>query len=194
MKLSEIKTALESGKKLITLDINVKSYLPIVEKMMTILGYNDKDNIHQDGIIDDCIEFSNGIAYIDHFKKDISTLINIINWYTDIEIDETNLSDMTYDFIITSGIWEAVKDQIPDSEYKSFMNYLNISIEEELRKYNSIEAIISNNLTKVADKIPNDMQLKKLVKTLIKDVNGMDWDKVPMIKQMFETLQTKKIK
>jgi hypothetical protein len=194
MKLSEIKTALDKGEQIKSLQINVKSYLPLISKTLMVLGYKEgKETIG--GIIDECIDISNnGIAYVNHFKKDMAIVCAIINWYSDITIDEVELdSDYTnYDYYMISGLWEFVKNQL-GNEYNILADLIDKSIEEELRKYNSIESIINNNLNKLIDKLPTDKQLKKLTKTLVKDINSMNWDKVPMIKQMFETSQGKNI-
>lgn len=193
MKLSEIKNKLNNGEELKSEDINVKSYLPLISKTLMVLGYKeDKETIG--GIIDECIDISdNGIAYINHFKKDMAIVCAIINWYSDITINDISLTEdyTNYDYYITSGLWNHVKNKL-GNEYEVLINLIDKSIEEELRKYNSIESIISNSLNKLIEKIPTDVQLKKLVKSSIKDINKMNWDKVPMIKQMFETAQVKK--
>jgi hypothetical protein len=56
---------------------------------------------------------------------------------------------------------------------------------------NSFANIIGNKLQQLIDKIPNDKQLKSLSKSLIKDINKLDWDKVPMLKQMWLTANGK---
>lgn len=190
MKLSEIKTTIDMSNDIESLKINVKTYLPIAEKMIMIQGFQGKDGIHHNGIIDESIEFDNDMAYVDYFKKEISTVCNMINWYMDIEIDDVEIENTLYDFYITSGIWDFVKAQL-NNEYKIITDFIDKSIEEELRKNNSMESVINNNLIRFISRIPNDKELKQLTKTLVKDVNKLNWDKVPMIKQMFETLNKK---
>jgi hypothetical protein len=192
MKLSEIKMALDAGKTIESLNINVKNYLPIVEKMIMIQGFANEDNVHQNGIIDESIEFNNGMAHVDYFKKEISIVCNMISWYTDIEIDDIEIENTLYDYYITSGIWDYVKEQL-NNEYKIIIDLIDKSIEVELKKYNSMEAILNNNLIRFIEKIPNDKELKQLVKSTIKDINKLSWDKVPMLKQMFDITQGKKI-
>jgi hypothetical protein len=191
MKLSEIKTAIDGGKRIEALDINVKTYLPIVEKMIMIQGFALEDNTHANGIIDESIEFNNDMAYVDYFKKEISIICNMISWYTDIEIDDVEIENTLYDFYMTSGIWDYVKLQL-NNEYKTLIDIVELSIKEELRKHNSMEAVINNNLIRFISRIPNDKELKQLVKSVIKDVNKVDWNKVPILKQMFDTIQGKK--
>jgi len=192
MKLSEIKNRIDKGEQLKTLDIKIKLYLPLISKTLIVLGYKEGKEI-TNGIIDECIDITNSIAYVNHFKKNMSIVCAVINWYTDIEIDEIDIADdyTNYDYYITSGLWNYVKGQL-GSEYDVLINLVDKSIDEELRKYNSIESIISNNLNKLIEKIPTDKQLKQLSKSLIKDINKMNWDKIPMLQQMFETAQGKK--
>ncbi|MDD4779012.1 MAG: hypothetical protein PHT02_00215 [Tissierellia bacterium] len=193
MKLSEIKTALEMGNKLESLGIEVKPYLPIISKTLMILGYKDKDTT-QNGIIDECIKIENGIAYINHFKKDMATVCAVINWYVNFEIDNIDIPEyyMVYDYYITSGLWNYVKNQL-GNEYEVLLNLIDKSIEEELRKHNSIESVVNNNLNKLIDKIPTDMQLKSLARTLVRDFNSLNWNQIPKIKEIFETVQGKKL-
>jgi hypothetical protein len=191
MKLSEIVLSLKNGKKVESLEINIKKYLPIVEKMVMIKGLKDGD-INQNGIVDESLEEHNGLLYVDYFKKEISIVCNLIQWYTDIEIDIVELENTHYDFYVTSGLWDYIKSNL-NNEYKTNIELIDMSIEEELRKHNSMESIVNNNLVNLINRIPTDKELKQLAKTLMKDVNKMNWDKVPMIKQMFETLQSKKV-
>jgi hypothetical protein len=192
MKLSEIKTALDKGEKINSLKINVKSYLPLISKTLMILGYKNENDINN-GIIDECIEINNGIAYVNHLKKHMAIVCAIINWYTDTEIDNIELpNDYTnYDYYITSGLWNHVRNRLGD-EYKILLSLIDKSIEEELRKYNSVEMIFNNNLSKLVEKVPTSIELKQLARTLVRDANSMNWDKIPMLKQIFETVQGKK--
>jgi hypothetical protein len=67
MLLSEIKNKLDNST-FDYKDIKVKSYLPIVSKMILISGYDNDNGEHIDGIINECVEFNNnGIAYVNHF-------------------------------------------------------------------------------------------------------------------------------
>jgi hypothetical protein len=192
MKFSEIKIALDKGEQIKSLKINIKTYLPLISKMLMVLGYKE-DGKTENGIIDECIETSNGIAYVNHFKKHMAIVCAVINWYSNIEVDKIELEkDYTiYDYYITSGLWNYVKNQI-GNEYKIILSLVDKSIEEELRKYNSIEAVVNNNLNKLIDKVPTDIQLKQLARTLVRDVNSLNWNSIPKIKEIFETVQGKK--
>jgi len=52
---------------------------------------------------------------------------------------------------------------------------------------NSIESIIASRLDKLIDKLPTDKQLKSLSKSLVKDLNKLDWNQLPLLKEMWET-------
>lgn len=188
MKLSYIKSQLEMGKNIDAIGIEINKYIPIVSKMVMIQGFMSEDNIHQNGIVDECIDIQNGIAYIDPLKKEVSIVCNIINWYTNIEIDEINLENTIYDFYMTSGIWDYIITVL-DKEYKTIINLINESITEELKKYNSLEAVLNNQIEKLIEKIPTNKEFKQLTKNFVKEFNKMSWDKVPMIKQMFDVMQ-----
>jgi hypothetical protein len=189
MKLSEIKLSLSQGSKIDSLKIEVKPYLSIIEKMMMTLGY-EKNEIHQNGIVDECIEFKNNYAILNFFLKEIAIKISVINWYTNIELDgNSNVDD--FDYVIISGIWDYVINQIEEDEYKNLLSLIDSSLTEKVKSNNSIEAIINRNLNVIADRIPNSKQLKSLAKSLIKDINGLDSSKLSIIQEIKESFNKK---
>jgi hypothetical protein len=193
MKLSEIKTTIDKGEQLKSLDIKVKTYLPLISKTLMVLGYKE-DKETTNGIVDECLYINNGIAYVNHFKKHMAIVCAIINWYTDIIIDEINIPEdyTNYDYYLTSGLWNYVKNQM-GNEYKILLSLIDKSIEEELRKYNSIESVVSNSLNKLIDKVPTNIELKQLARMLVRDINSLNWNSIPKIKEIFETVQGKKL-
>lgn len=193
MKLSEIKSILVKGDSIESLNIKVKSYLPIAYKTMMINGYKVEEG-HITGIVDESIELKNNFATVNYFNKEISTTLNILNYYTDIEIDDLDISDTIYDYIITSGLWYYIKSQISVDEFESIINYINKSIEEKLKEYNSLENIININLMKLIDKIPNNKELAKLSKSLIKDLNKLDINKLTMVNSLKQAIEGNKSK
>ena len=189
VKLSEIQKDNSKVNK-----IQVLSYLPITKKMLMIQGSEEIDGIKEiTGIVDDCIGYKNGMYYIDHIKKEVSFVFNMVINYTDLQLDEIELEDGStlYDFIITSGIWEYVNEKIPKEEYFKISDLMYETLEQELKIRNSFEGVISRNLSDLIDKMPTDKQLKSIGKSLIKDLNKLDLDKVPMLKKMWETANGK---
>jgi len=156
-------------------DITIKKYNSIVEKHLIAIK-----------IIDSCIkEDANGINLIDYFHKYLATQMSLISNYTDLEFSEEPIND--FDCLAEMGLIEKIVDSIPDSEVNFIVDLVDSELDQIVKIGNSLERILAINLRKVVDKIPNNKELKSLSKSLVKDINKMDWDKIPMLKQMWQT-------
>jgi hypothetical protein len=196
MLFSELKTLIDNKTPLNDCGIEVISYLPIVEKMIMIQGAGEGDNRIY-GILDDCIKEDNGIFYVDKFALETSFVMTMINRYTNIEFDETQVDNTYYDYVVMNGIWDYIKERIPKKEYEQVDEFLYDSIREIKYKNNSIEAIIAKNLTRFIDiidkRLPDGKEIKSMAKSLVKDINKMDWSKVPQLKQMYDYATSGKV-
>ena len=189
MQITELKQQIEAGKIIEEL-LEVKSYLPLVEKQLIV-----------NKIIDSCIIVDeNGLSKIDFFYKYLTTQISLIVNYTSLEFSENIIEDFDYlaeyigiEWIIDkiSPIEVCIIQELVDDELDQVVK-INNSIESIAQKgINDLKVIIEEGITKIVEKLPNDKQIKSLSKSLIKDVNKLNWDKVPMIKQMWETANGK---
>lgn len=178
MLLSEIKSNPEKIH-----EIKVTSYLPIVEKMIMIQGFDGEEERFY-GIIDDCIKEKDGMYYVDYISKEISFVIAMVQRYTNIEFDDVEIHNTLYDFCITSGIWNIVLNGIPTDELYMVKNLLDNTLEQELKIKNSIEGILNRNLQAFIEKIPNEKSIKKLIAEIPKQINKIKPEQLGLIKDM----------
>lgn len=177
MQISELKT--ENGEYNGTI-IEVKSFISFLEKKILCLN-----------VLENCMDVDdNGMLVCDYFVRKLVKDVNIVKQYTNIEISDSDyISD--YDFLVQNGILNDILSKI-DKDEKIFIDeVIEREIKQRMETVNSFANIIGNKLQQLIDKIPNDKQLKSLSKSLIKDINKLDWDKVPMLKQMWLTANGK---
>ncbi len=178
MQITELKQQIEAGKIIEEL-LEVKSYLPLVEKQLIV-----------NKIIDSCIIVDeNGLSKIDFFYKYLTTQISLIVNYTSLEFSENIIEDFDYlaEYI---GI-EWIIDKISPIEVCIIQELVDDELDQVVKMNNSIEGILAKGINKITEKLPSDKQLKSLSKSLVKDLNKFDWDKVPMLKEMWLTANGK---
>jgi hypothetical protein len=121
----------------------------------------------------------------------------MIDRYADIEFDDIEVDDTIYDYFITSGIWEYVKENIPFNEYELVIDLLENTLKQEIELNNSISSIVNTHLGTVVDiinrRFPNEKEMKGIIKSLTKSFKDLDWDKVPMLKQMKDVFKGKTV-
>jgi hypothetical protein len=129
-----------------------------------------------------------GLHYVDFIDKEMVMVLFIVQAYCadSIEFDDID-EDSMYDFCM-SGLWQHVRDNIPEDEYKQFVNFVDDILSQEMKLKNSVEGIVARGINKLIDKIPTDKQLKSLAKSLVKDMKGFNWDSLPMLKEIYQSL------
>jgi len=179
MLISEIKEQIEAGKSVDDL-LEVKQYLSIIEK-----------NLIVNKIIDSCIVLDeiNGLSKIDYFYKKLTTDVSLLVNYTNVEFSENLIED--YDYLCENVGIERILSQIPITEIEFILDLVDCELAQIIKLNNSIEGILASKLDKLIDKLPTDKQIKSLSKSLVKDVNKLDWDKVPMLKEIWMTANSK---
>lgn len=154
-------------------DIEFKKYLSLVEKQLLA-----------NKIIDSCIITDDvGLNRIDYFYKYLTTQVSLIINYTSLEFTENLIED--FDCLAENGLLEDIIKQIPGSEIEVIMDIVEDELYQMVKLNNSVESILAKNLQQLIDKLPTDKQLKSLSKTLVKDINKLDWNKVPMLRDMW---------
>ncbi|MDD4412005.1 MAG: hypothetical protein PHO58_05915 [Bacilli bacterium] len=184
MLISEIKQRLKSGEPIDAI-IEIKPYLSFVEKKIL------SENIINGSLDQD----ENGMFICDFFNRKLVSDIGFISNYTEIEINnEEFLQD--YDFLNEQGIVDYVLNNMNKSDRYFIKDMVNKNIRQKIQTSNSIESIaqrgindfkliVEDGINKVVQKLPDDKQLKSLSKSLVKDLNKFDWNKVPMLKEMW---------
>lgn len=187
IKLSEIKENPELIK-----EIRVKQYLPIANKKITICGFDGDDGKRYEGIIEMCLKQNeDGLHYVDFIDKEMVMVLFIVQAYCadSIEFDDID-EDSMYDFCM-SGLWQHVRDNIPEDEYKQFVNFVDDILSQEMKLKNSVESILVQGINKIADVINtnlNPKEINKLVKTFSKEFSNFDLNKLDGINSIFSEM------
>ncbi|MCE5220070.1 MAG: hypothetical protein LLF98_02080 [Clostridium sp.] len=173
MQIYELKTKIEEGKSIQDL-IEVKQYLSIIEKQLIA-----------NKIIDSCIviDDESNLYKIDYFYKKFTSDVSFLVNYTNLEFSENLIED--YDYLAENVGIEWILNQIPISEVEFILDLVDFELAQIVKLNNSIEGILANKLDKLIDKLPTDKQIKSLSKSLVKDVNKLDVNKIAELKGMF---------
>ena len=134
MNIKEVKkySKIENNIKVIKLAegkmINVKKYLPSADKMMFILD-----------LINRCVDKGKVIPV----SVDIVAYMNIVIYYTDLEIDlgeeENEITIFeAYDIMVQTGLLKKILEVIPQDEIEQMFEYIKESIEYSVNHDNSI--------------------------------------------------------
>ena len=162
------------------IEVKVKPFNSFIEKQLLCLN-----------VLENCMDVDeNGMLVCNYFTRKLVKDINIVKQYSDIELSDSDYIS-EYDFLVQNEIFEYILDRINDSELCFIDEMIDCELEQRIKTYNSLEKIVSNKLQQIIDKLPSPKDLQKLSKSLVKDVNKLNWDKMPMLKQMWETANFK---
>lgn len=165
--------------------VKIKKYISIYTKNLLINGYHDEES-SIDGIIDRCVTANtDGFYILDPFSKKITIDLTLVKHYSNLELDidnvmVDNIKINIYDYIVSNGIVDEIKEQMDCREYDLFIDLVDEAIYNKLQSENSIEASVvkvKNRLFELADKVNvqldkfNLKELQKVGKSLIKDLN-----------------------
>lgn len=177
MQISELKDSegLYNGT-----EITVNPFISFIEKQLLCLN-----------VLENCMDVDeNGMLVCNYFTRKLVKDINVIKQYSDIELSDSDYIN-EYDFLVQYKIFDYILDRINKSELYFIDEMISKEIKQRIKTYNSLEKIVSNKLQQVIDKLPSPKDIQKLSKSLVKDMNKLDWDKMPMLKQMWETANFK---
>jgi len=175
MKVTEIKELIEQGRDIGDI-IQIKQYISFVEKKLMC-----------ENIINTCLIDNNGILSCDIAMKKLSTDMAILTNYCDIEFGDKFIEE--YDWLCEQGIVKYVNENMNGEERYFIFNLIYEGIEEQIRSSNSVEAILSRGINKLIDKLPNDKQIKSLIKVASKEMKNFDPQKFEQIQQMLKVVK-----
>jgi len=182
IKFSELK---ENFTKEKLEELEVKTYLPLAEKMGII-----------DGIIDSLIIEDDGIFVLDVRMKELLLTYVVCKYYGQIEFEENEdgiieFNDTEYDWIQENGVYDYLST---DVDY-TFFDIFYKRIEQELEKRNSVGAVLNRFSSKLIEKL-NDIGDEEKMKSLmnltdealvrypfIKDIIGNDFKQIKQVKK-----------
>ena len=149
------------------INIEVKQYLPINDKLKLI---GDVINLSADEN-----NFSNPV------KIDMFTVIEIVEYYTNINFTEKQKEDYTklYDLIFGSGLWKQIEGIIPESELTKVIDSIDRTVKCIYSYRNSVLGILD---TISSDYTNLDLDASSIQKKLA------DPENMTLLKQVLDKL------
>jgi len=155
--------------------IQIKDYLPISTKRLMC------EEITKNSIIE-----QNGMKLKDSISYAIAFDLMVTSFYSNVDIDEN------YDEACEYGIIKFIKENMNRNELDFIYEHSRRMIQNEINTHNSIAGVINRQLTKFINIIDKNTS-PKAMKSILKEAQKLDMDKIPMIKQLVETLNGNEI-
>ena len=175
IKVTEIIKKIKKGNDNAFDGIQIKDYLPISTKRLICEEIAKNSIIEQDGV-----KIKDSIAY------EIAFDLVIVSFYTNVDIDEN------YDEACEYGIIDYIKENMNQHERDFISEHSYYMIQNEINNHNSIAGVINRQLTKFINIIDKNTS-PRAMKSILKEAQKLDLDKIPMIKQLVETLNGNEI-
>lgn len=160
------------NENLETNEIKIKKYIPFVEKQVLVQR-----------VVDLCLDFDQdtNMVKVNFFNKKLSIDSQIILMYTDLEFAEEDFIKQ-YDFLVENNYFDYIFSQINSSELDMIYEAVEHEIEQAIQLNNSIEGILSKNLQKLIDKIPDQKGIKKIMNDIPKQINKIKPENLEILK------------
>ena len=169
IKVTEIIEKMKNGDESILKEIKIKSYLPVSTKKLMC------EEIAKNSIVEqDSMKVKDSISYAIAFD------LMVTSFYSNVDIDEN------YDEACEYGIIDYIKDNMNQNEREFISEHSYYMIQNEINTYNSLSGVVSRNLQKLIDKVPDDKQIKKLVTDIPKQINKIKPEQLELIKEIIK--------
>ena len=176
IKVTEIIEKMKNGDESILKEIQIKDYLPISTKRLMC------EEIAKNSIVE-----QNGIKVKDSISYEIAFDLVITSFYSNVDIDEH------YDEACEYGIIKFIKKNMNQNELDFIYEHSHCMIRNELEIHNSLVGVINRNLTNFINIVEKNTS-PKAIKSILKEAQKLDLNKLPMIKQLVETLDGNAVK
>lgn len=123
------------------LELQVECYLPLRAKKLLCRA-----------VMNSIVYVSEGIKHYNMFDKEVLLAMTCITVYTNLDMKD-NDSD-SYDLLVRNSLLEETLNLFP-REYVECVDILNSMIEEEVDQCNTVEAVLSSNLSSLIPAINN---------------------------------------
>ena len=150
--------------------IQIKPYLSIATKRLIC------EEIAKNSIVE-----QNGMKVKDSISYEIAFDLVITFFYSNVDIDEY------YDEACEYKIIDYIKENMNQSERDFISEHSYYIVRNEIDTYNSLAGVINRNLTNFINVIEKNTN-PKAIKSILKEAQKLDLDKMPMIKQLVEAL------
>lgn len=182
--------------------VKIKKYISIYTKNLLINGYHDEES-SIDGIIDRCVTANtDGFYILDPFSKKITIDLTLVKHYSNLELDidnvmVDNIKINIYDYIVSNGIVDEIKEQMDCREYDLFIDLVDEVIYNKLQSENSIEAsvikvknVLINFTDKIIEKLPDEKGIKRILADAKNQINKIKPEQLNHLKEVFDLKQS----
>ena len=167
MKVQELLSNMYDNNFNFLEELNVKHYIPVLEKKQFVVG-----------VLAACTDENDGFVSVDRFKMNIYFNMKVLELYTNLEIAD-NFDDMIeqYDALCENCVMDGLLSLFAD-DYKMMCNVLDGEL-DVLLVQNSIDA----QVVRIANKISNFLDITS------SGLNGLDLNTVlPDVANLTELL------
>lgn len=186
MTVKELLESLKNREK----EVSIIETIPSLLNIKNYLSYVDKKIICE-YIVERSLDIDNdGLVYCDYFIKEIAFNVEVLRKYANLEFNNEHLIE-EYDELVKLGIINIIKMCLNPSELKFIETMIDKEIEQRIKIENSLSKVMSKTLNRfidMVDKNTNPKELRKLSKSLLKDLNNFNWDAIPQLKEIFVTV------
>ena len=143
-----------------------KTYLPFLQKEYIV--NNITETVTE---VDE-----NNMVKINFIHLDFFFDIEILKYYFDIEIPadiETTELINAYDYLCENDIIAQLKMRI-EEDYEYLVGLLDKEIKQKIEINNSISAVLSKTLNKIASSLPDEKSMQKIINSIPKAINKID--------------------
>lgn len=157
------------------LEIEIKTYLPIVKKTELAMG-----------IYESCVDRTNGLLTVNENSREIATVYLTTKYYTNINLPKDEING--YDLLMQTGIYKTIKDAVQDEVAIIEKMVDNIALKEweEYEQKNSVQYIIKGIVYELMDLIPTPEETKDIVEELEKKIADFSPEKMEYVNEFMK--------
>jgi predicted CopG family antitoxin len=141
------------------------NYLPVSTKKMIC-----------EQIVNNCIVDNDGIITIDYIAKQSAIDISLVQFYSNIDLNESDL-----DSLYADGIIDELRRNMPTSELKFIETNVYYMLQEIKELNNSLSGVINRQLSKLINRIPDSKEINKMIPKISKAIEKLNPDTIKAI-------------
>ena len=166
----DIKTIYYKG-----LEIEVKTYLPIVKKTELATG-----------IYESCVDRTGGLLTVNENSREIATVNLVTEYYTNINLPKDKID--SYDLLMQTGIYETIEAVIQEELViiENMVNNIALKEWEEYEQKNSVQYIFKGIVYELMDLIPTPEETKAMIEELEKQIADFSPEKIGYVNEFMK--------
>jgi hypothetical protein len=179
IKVTQLKNMIKNNTPLNEMGIEVKSYLPMLDKMTLIESIVFKSIIFEGNIA-----YKSDILFTTFYEIELMMRYSNIN-FSHIDPNDDNYAGKLYeyyDFLKENNIVDYAISLIPDNEKQFIDTCINNQIQQRVESSRQLTVLVDRWVQAFLDKLPQKEDLNKMVD----EFNKFDPEKVSIVKDMIK--------